>query len=442
MVRSMYSGVAGLRAHQTRMDVIGNNIANCNTYGYKSSRATFRDVYYQTLSGASAGSQLNGGTNPTQVGYGVQMSTIDVMHEQSGFQSTDRGLDLAIAGEGYFQVMASDGTVYYTRNGNFTIDAFGNLTDSNGSFVLGISGEEALSQPGSSNKIQIVVPPIQDNQASDTKSVKFAGIPAQDITIKAIGAGESGNVTINFVKGVEGEGSFATFDGSQVTVTLDPTEEFSTVDDINKLLTVAAGTPGEKAPDGTVGILDPDGNYLFPDDLPQGFKIEALTFPQRDTGNTNPDGTPILEDMPLTGEDIAAKFGTFKTEEGRSFALQSVKDLKQVAIGKNGIIEGIHAIHGRLVLGRVDIATFNNPQGLSQAGNSYFTETSNSGKAQATRPGDDGAGEIKSGALEMSNVDLSKEFTDMIVTQRGFQANSRIITVADEMLQELVNLKR
>lgn len=436
MVRAMYSGVAGLRAHQTRMDVIGNNIANVNTYGFKSSRTTFRDVYYQTLSGASSGTQLRGGVNPKQVGYGAQVASIDIMMGQSGFQPTDNGMDVAIAGQGFLQVQDSAGNVFYTRAGMLGIDSNGNVIDSVGNFVLGASGPDARTAVPSSGKIQVTVPPVQDNQASDEKSVTLYGTFSQTATITCIGSGENGNMTVHFVAGTAGTPTKATLEGTTLTVTFDPNEDFTNMNDINQYLVIAAGTPGDEAAPGTIGIVDGNGNYLSPDAIPGGgFEISDLIFP------ADPDDPVINPPLPMTGEQLG-KLGTFKTEEGRSFKLQEVKDLTSVSIGSDGVIMGNHSIHGTMVLGRIDLAIFNNPGGLNAEGNTYFSQSANSGEPSVCVAGTSGSGALKAGSLEMSNVDLSAEFTDMITTQRGFQANSRIITVTDEMLNELVNLKR
>ncbi len=435
MVRAMYSGVAGLRAHQTRMDVIGNNIANVNTYGFKASRTTFRDVYYQTLSGASQGTQLRGGVNPTQVGYGAQVASIDILMGQSGFQPTDNGMDVAIAGQGFLQVQDAAGNVFYTRAGMLTIDANGNVIDSAGNFVLGASGADARTAAPSSGKIQVTVPPVQDNQAFDEKAVTLFGNFSQTVKLNCIGAGENGNMTVHFAKGTPGVPTKAVLEGTTVTITFDPLESFDDVSDINKYLTIASGTPGDPAdPATTVGIVDGNGNYISQDSIPGGgFVLSDVIFPV-DTD------TPTVS-QPLSGEALS-KLGTFKTEEGRSFALQEVKDLTSISIGSDGVISGNHAIHGTLVLGRIDLAIFNNPEGLNAEGNTYFSQSANSGDPYICVAGTSGSGGLQAGTLEMSNVDLSAEFTDMITTQRGFQANARIITVTDEMLSELVNLKR
>lgn len=137
MNRAMFSGVAGMKAHQTKMDVIGNNIANVNTYGYKSQRALFSDIYYQTLRSGSAGTATRGGISPSSVGYGSTLSGTQVQMTQSSMQNTGFGLDVAITGEGFLQVMDADGNIFYTKAGMLDYDSNGYLTDINGNFVLG-----------------------------------------------------------------------------------------------------------------------------------------------------------------------------------------------------------------------------------------------------------------------------------------------------------------
>lgn len=253
MLRSLYSGVSGMKNFQTELDTIGNNIANVNTYGYKKGRVTFKDAISQTLASATPG------TSAQQVGLGSQIGSIDTVDTSGSPESTGRPLDFAITGDGYFRVADGNNT-YYTRAGNFYFDDNRRLVNSEGFAVLGTGGP---------------------------------------ITLRA-------NV-----------------------------KSFSV------------------ATDGT--ITDQDGNTI----------------------------------------------------------------------------------------GTISIATFQNPAGLTKVGgNLYTTTNSNAGTVTVSQPGQNGAGTIKSGYLEMSNVDLSEELTNMIVAERGFQANTRIITTSDEILQELVNLKR
>ncbi len=282
MMRSLYSGVTGLRNHQTRMDVIGNNIANVNTVGFKASRVIFQDIYSSTIKTASApNGTTNGGTNPQQVGLGMSIAAVDVLHSKGAPQYTGESLDFSIDGDGYF--ILSDGTQQtYTRAGNFYIGVNNNLVNANGAYI-------------------------------------------------------------------------------------------------------------------------------------QGFKLDA---------------TGKIELDPVTNEPSLVN-------------ILIPTDYYDVTIDKNGAVVGLDEdTNTKTVLGQIALATFNNVNGLEKNGQNTYTSTVNSGEAEWTTPGNGGAGALNPGTLEMSNVDLANEFTNMIVTQRGFQANSRIITTSDSMLEELVNLKR
>lgn len=289
MLRSMYSGISGLKNFQTKLDVIGNNISNVNTYGFKKGRTVFKDLYSQTVAGASAPvGNTRGGVNPKQVGLGSQLAAIDTLHTAGSTQFTGNTLDLAIEGDGFFIVQSGAKTtdVQYTRAGNFYMDNEGALVDGDGRFVQGLQNVETTT-----------------------------------------------------------------------------------------------GTPPVK--------------------------------------------TTVLK------ADNATNYGSIKIPN----------DATNMSIGQDGTVNYVQ--DGKLqVAGRLNIATFNNPGGLEKVGGNLYQQSANSGTANTGKPLDAGRGTVKSGSLEMSNVDLSEEFTEMIVAQRGFQANTRIITTSDEILQELVNLKR
>jgi flagellar hook protein FlgE len=262
MLRSMYSGISGMKNFQVKLDVIGNNIANVNTYGFKKGRTTFKDLVSQQIAGAAAPGTGRGGVNPKQVGLGSQLATIDTVHTQGSLQTTGRPLDLGISGDGFFEVKDGANTLY-TRAGNFYLDQAGDLVTGDGLYVQDIAG----------SKINIPT-------AAESFSI-----------------GSDGKV-----------------------------------------------------------------NYI------------------------------------LNG------------------ALTSTQTIK--------------------------LTKFPNTSGLDKVGGNYYSESSNTGTKVEGAPSTSGLGAIEAGTLEMSNVDLSEEFTEMIVAQRGFQANTRIITTSDEILQELVNLKR
>ncbi len=516
MLKSLYAGVSGLTAHQTKMDVIGNNIANVNTFGFKSSRVTFSDMYYQSLRNATAGSAVAGGNNASQVGYGSTVGSIDSNMSRSGFQMTDNGLDLAIAGEGFFQVQDKVGNKFYTRAGVLAIDNYGNLVDSQGNFVLGMTGDPT-GQAASSEKIQLTVPDVDDSKAFANK--KLLG---SNITITSENIGAESNITINFV---HGDTPTANITGDNLTITFDQKADYPDLASLDAAIKEAIRLGGVTLPTGeldisvepaplntaakstaevrygaatsaadtltfTAGDEGKDGNsieikyveidpgdtpkaewnddrltfYLVKGDTYTGANLQtyvdaaktAAAIPTGDvrdiqvTGLTTATVCETITAKPVTlgggdntyFENVAGLLGTVKLDGGRVASPQTVGNLTGISVGSDGTVSATHSVHGQLLLGRVDVVTFDNISGLKSSGNNYFVETPASGQARVCRAGFDGTGDIVSSALEMSNVDLAQEFADMITTQRGFQANSRIITTSDELLKELVNLKR
>lgn len=308
MIRSMYSGISGLKNFQTKLDVIGNNIANVNTYGFKKGRTVFKDLISQTTSGASGASGTRGGVNAKQVGLGSQLSAIDTIHSGGSLQSTGNTLDLGISGDGFFQVADSNANrdsftnTMYTRSGNFYMDSAGYLVNSDGKYLVGYS-------------------------TGITGATVDTAFPAADASLL-------GNINLDA--------------------------------DAN-------------------GTIDNATDY------------KPMRIP------TNAQSMSISQDGRVTFVDSA---GTLK------------------------------------YAGSIVMSKFPNPGGLEKAGSNYFKTSPNSGTPILATATSQGVGSIQSGFLEMSNVDLSEEFTDMIVAQRGFQANTRIITTSDSILEELINLKR
>lgn len=818
MNRAMFSGVAGMKAHQTKMDVIGNNIANVNTFGYKSQRAVFSDVYYQTIKSASGGTTNRGGTNPSSVGYGSSLTAIQAQMTQSSLQNTGFGMDVAITGEGFLQVMDADGNIFYTKAGMLDYDSNGYLTDINGNFVLGAASADGkpgtqkikldnigsvdptkpeakvllnginytltASNPDKAGNVGIsfgsssdipdgldAVATISTSGAINVlfrESAKFASLdevnaamnkaiteanggkthPAGTFTLTAdktlfgeaaVPGGWSGKVFANkatltlpdmFFNGAFSLEStdmktFPKADGTDntppftltstgsapnitytmattingVTYTSDAFKgDIGTGTTINlkaatpdtgsislkvkdstklapHLATAAGGTPvtqnaaatppvyfmggttlqsvssnftGTGKVTFTMGALQADGTYTITATTENGKKYEGtvnltnggsvkltttpaptdpalsetmtLTIPNKATiisnmglkataGNTAPTDTEIMtalgntlgtgyqdlkmiaytpaKSMTLTGKQLVEGnfgiksgtitgmdkggfgggmtikktssnfsasgkvddfFATYNTDDtgtppnpfwsvtvdigGKLYKADISKDtvsssillkgdngeyievntpgfdaiskafsdqnggavpsadgqranafvdntldktvvtpseqskdlglgtngftlaggtaggtitldqLSSIAIGSDGTVTVSHPDKGNVVAGRISLATFANPSGLQLEGSNYYSVTANSGDPKLADPGSNGAGGLKSSALEMSNVDLSAEFADMITTQRGFQANSRIITVSDTMLEELINLKR
>lgn len=412
MMRSLYSGISGLRVHQTQMDVIGNNIANVNTVAFKASRVTFQEILNQTIKNASGPSQVGGrgGTNPQQIGLGVSVGTIDVLHISTGVQRTDRATDLAIDGEGFF--MVSDGeNVYYTRAGNFDIDVNGDLVYPGGLKVLGwntlvtdpTTGQQYVDTagtPGPINLLNLSMP------AKATDMVKFEG-----------------NLDASLAVGETVQYSFAVFDSLGNEHKLNIVFQKSSPNNWTWQIIAPTGVSGGS------GTLQFDQNGKLTGGLTASATITPTTGAAQINLNIEFDGTKFTQYANSTTVNAIANGYTSGV-------------LNSISIDSEGRVIGYYTNGQSREDAVLAIATFTNPAGLNKVGNNLYQHSTNSGYPLYGRAGVGGRGTIIAGALEMSNVDLAKEFTDMIVAQRGFQANSRIITVADEMLQELVNLKR
>ena len=485
MLGSMYSAVSGLSAHQTKMNVIGNNIANVNTYGYKASRVTFSDVFYQTMSGASAPTSNGGGTNPTQLGYGSKVSSIDVINTRAGSATTDRALDVYINGDGYLPVKDSNGVVKYTRIGVLSFDLSGNLVDRNGNQVLGFKLDETTKNAQLNSDGTTSVQNLMAIKVDPSELDKYTGIAiGQNGEITAIKEGDptfvpsagtgwmngtptvstsslyNGSVTMSVTQASSGSpaltiSSNADIGSGAINLTLDNagkytlttpsggpfTADASAIDTTttpNTLtfnVTDKAGgaTATVKVPVGTGGYAPVAGDATGVDCgnvTPTTYNITATTIDK--SGAT----VPLTDSWTSGDTTLALGDMTIKLNE-TDFQKALDAGFSDVNIGSVGAGAGVP-----VKIAHIAAARFTNPDGLSQDGEGYYVQTTNSGDAVATIPGNSGTGNFRAGALEMSNVDLSKEFTEMIITQRGFQANTRMITVSDEMLSELVSMKR
>jgi flagellar hook protein FlgE len=414
MMRSLFAAVSGLRNHQTRMDVIGNNIANVNTIGFKASRVTFEQSLSQLVAagsrapGGAAGGA--GGTNPMQVGLGMRISSIDQIFTQGNLEATGIVTDLAVQGPSFFVV--NDGTQnFYTRAGNFTIDADGRLVAATNGFV--VQGRVATAGVLSQTIGDIRLPFGQKSAAQATANATFGG----NLDASAL-VGDQRQAAITVVDDQGGP--------HDMTVTLTKTA----ANTWDYAITVS---------DGAIGGGD-TGTLTFGDD-------GSLTGPETTDLVFTPTGFGAAQTVTVafgTAGDIdgLSQFASPSTALIRDQDGYPMGDLTEIGIDQQGIIEGAFTNGETLILGQVSMADFNNPAGLTALTDNLFTTSANSGDPVLGFAAEGSQSFITSGALEMSNVDLAQEFTNMITTQRGFQSNARVITTSDEMLQELVNLRR
>lgn len=465
MMRSMFSGVSGLRAHQLKMDTIGNNIANVNTVGFKSQRATFQEVFNQTLRGAGSAQNGKGGTNPQQVGLGISLSSIDTFHVRGAVQRTDNLTDLAINGDGFFILSNSlDGlSRSYTRAGNFSLDDEGNLVAANGYRVLGYMVDPSTNTMRSQlegiriSKAEMVEAKQSsyarfegnlDNQitrlGSNLTFVDGADDPEDSVTIPTDAKYWETTTTVYDSLGGKHTLKFTFFRGVDETGTIDAADDNDwgvLIYDQDEKKYYRSDDAVKAAMDTETGAADPQdflfhlkfgANGLIDATSENGGKV-TLTVPPKNGSNPIPLDIDFTKLTQFANESNAAVTSSDGYPQG---------SLDTFSIGPTGEIFGIFTNGMSKVIGQIALAVFKNPAGLEKTAENMFQVTPNSGDPIIGLPGSSGLGALNSGTLEMSNVDISREFAEMISTQRGFQANSRIITTSDEMLQELVNLKR
>ncbi|MBX3112782.1 MAG: flagellar hook protein FlgE [Fimbriimonadaceae bacterium] len=419
MLQAMLAGVASIKAQQTRMNVIGNNLANVNTTAYKGARVTFQDMLAQTIRGAARPTTSLGGTNAIQFGLGVLVAGTDVNNEQGSLNATNRPTDFAIQGNGYFPVSNGD-AISYTRDGSFNLDAAGDLVHTaTGERLLGWTADPATglidtNQPiGTTSSLR--VPVGARTAVQQTTSVDWTGNLDSRAFLTA-----GGQTTQSLVRVYDSL-------GQQHDLTLSISSDTGTTNRWNWTVT---GTNGDTISTGTGSMtFDPANGQLL-------------------TGNpgsitVNPPATSGTPSFPIsldfsTISQLATEMQVQASNQN-GFAPGS---LSSFSVGSDGVITGLYTNGLTRPLGQIALAIFPNPNGLERQGNNLWRNTDNSGVPVVGPPRTGGRGQINSGFLEQSNVDISNEFTDLIVTQRGFQANTKVVTTVDEMLQDLINMKR
>jgi flagellar hook protein FlgE len=397
MLRSLFSGVSGLRAHQTMLDVVGNNIANVNTTGFKASSVEFEDTLSQALRAAGAPQNGQGGTNPAQVGLGVQVAAINTTFTQGPAETTGVDTDLMIQGDGFF-IVNNGGQQVYTRDGAFKFDANGNLTTANGALVQGwIAQNGVVNTSGAISGIKLPLGTSMPPTASTTATLA-GNLPADG----------TGSPISNDLKVYDTKGQLV-----DVALTY-------TYDTTSKTWSLNFNDPSAGTQPSPVSLaFDGDGKL-------------TTTSPLSVTLNGQSVSLDISGLTAFGGENTAAVI----TSDGNAMG-----SLASYSISPDGTIQGVFTNGMKQPLGQIAMATFNNPGGLNKVGNSEYSSTVNSGQAQIGTAGTGSRGQLAAGELEGSNVDLSQEFSNLIIAQRGFEANSKVITTSDEVLQDLVNLK-
>lgn len=444
MMTSLYTGVSGMLANQTYLDVISNNVSNANTVAYKSESVTFDEVLNQTISEASApdASGSYGGTNPMQYGLGVGIASITTSTESGSLQSTGNATDIAIDGEGYFIVSDSSGVTYYTRSGNFGIDEDGNLVTADGLLVNGWAdyttddeGNYIYSTSDELLPVNLYADNKETLEPTATTEINLTGNlnSSEDANTDSTALDDIGTVPDEFQHTV----SITAYDdlGNEFEVDLNLTKCYvdTTTNETSWYYEIESS-------DSTVSLSPSSGYIKFDEDgtiVTDETDFEAsptITLSASDSGTNDIDFTIDMSAMSMYNTDSTAYV---LTSDGNS-----ASELVDFSIGQDGIITGIYDNGESKPLGCIGLASFSNAAGLEKIGSSLYQATANSGLSTTSyQPGTEGMGALSVGYLEMSNVDLSTEFSNMIVAQRAYQASSKVITTADEMLQTLINLK-
>lgn len=419
---AFYSGLSGLATNANALNVIGNNLSNLNTVGYKGSTATFRDIFSTTLGGVAT--QGNG--NPIQFGLGVQINSVSQDFSQSSFQSTGNALDMAIQGAGFFVLRPTGGGQTFSRAGNFTRDSNGYLVSASGANVMGWNRDPVTGVVNTSTTIA----PIQITAGTtasafatqnirlgvnlNSSSLQPAATPDLTSPIQVYDSqGNLQNLIVTYTHTGSNTWSYTVTGPAGATPT-----------------PIATGTLGFSA-SGTLATIN--GN--------------PATFANNPTLNINwNNGTnPSAISFNIVNSDGSSNFTQFSSPSSTSSSFQDgygAGTLKDLSVDQNGVISGTFSNGQVIQLAQVALATFNNNNGLIQQGNNQWGQSLASGSPTIGLANNGGRGGVLGANLELSNVDVASEFTKLILSQRGYQANGKIVTTTDQLLQETLNLKQ
>ncbi|MBI9073161.1 MAG: flagellar hook protein FlgE [Melioribacteraceae bacterium] len=544
LLNSLFSGVSGIRNHQAMMDNIGNNIANVNTLGYKSTRVTFSDTFNQFVRFGSDPTDSNGGTSAFQIGLGMKVNSIDRNWNQGTFERTGLVTDLALQGDALF-ALENNGERFYSRAGSFTFDSDGNLVNNqNGATVLGKNATADGVIPPGNNLEKIIVNKNERIPAVATTDITWAGnldstktVTASDLyeqsgnirADRAVGEvvqefntiynsyGDEYKLTTSYektgadawnmtyeIQKLQSDGSYGAAVVTSAAATpitfvpgtgdlsspasipdiSDSTESLSFTLDISKITqnsaaeTISSNVDANREPtlvDGTLSVFDSLGNthtltvrFTKLDESEWAFRatvpdesgtllnnVGTVSFGIDGSITSVAPATPILSFNPTGGastQNIELDFGSgfdgitqTSSDSVVSALSQNGSDaatLADLSLDQYGNIIGVFSNGNSRKMAQILLAKFPNNSGLTSVGDNMYTVGANAGTPIIGDPGEVTGTTIQSGALEQSNVDLSEQFTKMIVAQRGFQANARVVTVSDQLLQEITNLVR
>jgi flagellar hook protein FlgE len=413
---ALFTGSTGLQANSAALDVVGNNLANLNTTGYKSQRTMFKDLVYQTLNPGSAPTATSGGTNPAQNGYGVGVATIDNMFSQGSVTPTGRNLDAAIQGHGFF-VVSNGNTTAYSRAGSFAVDAQGYLVDPNTGYRVqryGNVGEGSATLPG------FQVP--GNNSIKIPFGTGAAGTPTTSVTYQ-------GNLSSSLAVGESATTAIQVYDSQSTPRAVTVTFTKTAANTFSASASIGGGTATLSASQinfDTSGLLVSPGSLTLNVTGIPGAANQTITLnlgtPGQASGLTQFGGSSTANAI---------------TQDGTGFGT-----LTDVSYDASGIIQGQFSNGRTIPLAQLAIAGFNNEGGLLRSGNNYFLASASSGQPLVGTAGTGGLGSVQGAALEGANVDIAIEFSRLIIAQRGFQVNARTITAANDTLQELANIIR
>ncbi len=427
MSGSMYAAISGLNVDQALLGVVSENIANVNTVGYKASSMTFAQALQQTLSGASAPTATLGGINPVQeaAGGAVNVAGVQINTNEGTLQSTGINTNLAIQGNGYFVVQTSQGGLAYTRAGNFSLDANGNLVTPQGQKVLGWSSTTVANKAQTGNNmVALTIPPNQTLPATATGSNSSSTNPPITLSGNLNSQDTSASIPVTVYDS----------QGNQIPVTMTFTHP-TAVSGGGMTWTVGYSyqLPGAStATTGTLGQLTwTNGQLTSPSPTSTTALGTIAITPNDGSGPLNisvyPSSFANLTDYAMSTSITASANGN------------PAGTLENYTIGSDGTITGSFSNGKTQVLGQVALANFTNPGGLLNIGNTLWQQSPNSGNPQVGTASTGQLGSIAAGELEGSNVSLANEFVNMIIAQQGYQANSKVITVSQTLDTTLVN---